>query len=389
MTALPVHPFPARMAPEFALEHLPRRLDGGLTVLDPMMGSGTIPVMAALQGYKAIGFDVDPLAVIIARTTGRPLNAVALQVCADVVTERARASADRPYRHRDAETQEFIDRWFDTRAQSRLGALAEAICTAPVEFRDVLWCAFSRLIITKNAGASRARDVSHSRPHVVRETASFDPIERFPVSVKAIRQRHRHLSPWRPPGDRLRLGRGDARNLQLADASVDVVLTSPPYLQAIDYLRGHRMSLVWMDHSVGELRKLRGESIGSERSIPLERFHADVIACTTSSELPTRGQRIVGRYIDDMVSVMKEIRRVLKPSGYTTLVIADATVSGVAVSISGIVKCIAEISSMHLIDDTQRTIPTAKRYLPPPKDGGLNSLDKRMKVEHCLTLGPV
>jgi hypothetical protein len=31
--------------------------------------------------------------------------------------------------------------------------------------RDVLWCGFSRLIITKSAGASLAMDLSHSRPH--------------------------------------------------------------------------------------------------------------------------------------------------------------------------------------------------------------------------------
>ena len=31
-----------------------------MTVLDPMMGSGTIPVLAALQGHAAVGLDMDP-----------------------------------------------------------------------------------------------------------------------------------------------------------------------------------------------------------------------------------------------------------------------------------------------------------------------------------------
>src|ERR1035441_654176 len=96
--ALPVHPFPARMAPELALARLPRRLDEGLRVLDPMMGSGTIPVLASLQGYRAVGVDSDPLAVIIARTNGRrlPANYVGW---AGRVAERARARSVTEWTH--------------------------------------------------------------------------------------------------------------------------------------------------------------------------------------------------------------------------------------------------------------------------------------------------
>lgn len=388
MLALPVHPFPARMAPEFALERLPRRFDGGVTVLDPMMGSGTIPVTAALQGYKAIGFDSDPLAVIIARTNGRPLNERAVTAAADRIVERARASAHRRFVHADSETQEFIDRWFDAEAQRRLAALADAIRDAPDDHTDVLWCAFSRLIITKDAGASRARDVSHSRPHIVRERASFNPIDRFTVAIEAVLRRHHQVSERRPPGDRLRLGRGDARHLSLPDASVDVVLTSPPYLQAIDYLRGHRMSLVWMGYKVADLRILRGESIGSERGARVEDYHTAVIAQAATGELTSRGQRILARYIDDLAQVMTETARVLKHSGYATLIVADATLSGTSVSICCIVKDVATMASMRCIDHTERQIAKASRYLPPPTEGGANTLDKRMKVEHCLTFAP-
>ena len=48
--------------------------------------------------------------------------------------------------------------------------------------------------------------------------------------------------------------KGDARHLDLRDRSVDLVITSPPYLNAIDYLRCSKFSLVWMGYSVGELR---------------------------------------------------------------------------------------------------------------------------------------
>jgi hypothetical protein len=62
----PIHPFPARVAPELVWDELPDHTTK-LRVLDPMAGSGTTLVTARLRGHEAIGFDRDPLAVLIAR----------------------------------------------------------------------------------------------------------------------------------------------------------------------------------------------------------------------------------------------------------------------------------------------------------------------------------
>ena len=85
-----VHPFPARMSPQLALESLPRRQDRPFRVLDPMMGSGTIPVLAAMRKHKAIGFDLDPLAVMIARAWGRSLVSRTFMRAAKQVARMAR-----------------------------------------------------------------------------------------------------------------------------------------------------------------------------------------------------------------------------------------------------------------------------------------------------------
>jgi hypothetical protein len=151
-----LHPFPARMAPQLVLECLPRQQDQTIRVLDPMMGSGTIPVLAAMRKYEAIGFDLDPLAVLIAQAWGRPLIVSMFMHAAREVAHSAREREDDEYFHPDPKTQEFIDYWFDRRTQLRLAALARAIVDQPKGPQALLWCAFSRLIITKDAGASRA-----------------------------------------------------------------------------------------------------------------------------------------------------------------------------------------------------------------------------------------
>ncbi len=46
-----------------------------------------------------------------------------------------------------------------------------------------------------------------------------------------------------------------------------MIITSPPYLNAIDYLRGHKLSLVWMGQSIARVRNIRSTNIGTEKSL--------------------------------------------------------------------------------------------------------------------------
>ena len=57
----------------------------------------------------------------------------------------------------------------------------------------------------------------------------------------------------------------DSRHLPLADNSVDLIVTSPPYANALDYMRAHKFSLAWLGQWVEELSNLRGKYIGAER----------------------------------------------------------------------------------------------------------------------------
>src|SRR4051794_12756712 len=84
-----VHPFPARMAPELALDKIEQLTKPGETVLDPMCGSGTVVRLAAQQSRVGIGVDLDPLAVTITRTACHPSWATDLVDRAEAVLDRA------------------------------------------------------------------------------------------------------------------------------------------------------------------------------------------------------------------------------------------------------------------------------------------------------------
>lgn len=371
------------MDPVAAMEGLVRVGGRKLTVLDPMMGSGSIPVLASFRGHHGYGFDLDPLALVLARALALPLDESFLTAARQVQKE-ARRGEGAVAIAMDDETQAFVDYWFDDDVQFRLAALAIAIARRDEHLQPALWCAFSRLIITKDASASRARDVSHSRPHVVREKAAIDPIERYLASAELVALRHEGAHALAARAGAAYLQEGDAKALPLPDRSVDRVATSPPYLQAIDYLRGHRMSLVWMGHSIGSLRELRAGSIGAERILGSAPKVEDVVAKVTPNGLPARGTGILRRYVSDLDGVIGEIARVLKPSGRARFVVADATLAGHPIPIEKIVGLLARRHTLARVRRRVRPLPPDRRYLPPPgtADG---SLDRRMRVEQLLT----
>ena len=251
MKLRPIHPFPARMAPELAIDNL-KDLSEPSVVLDPMAGSGMVLRHATDMGHSAIGFDVDPLAVLISRVWTNPVPDQLIEITYRHVLKNARAYNSKeivlPWIDRDDETRKFVHFWFGRQQRRDLKRISFAIyvkstqtdCPKEHACLDVMKVALSRIIVTKEQSASLARDTSHSRPHRVTTSSDYNVFSGFERSVQTIR----NLLMATPPREASDVNLGDARNVAVPSGSIDLVITSPPYLNAIDYLRGHRLSLV-------------------------------------------------------------------------------------------------------------------------------------------------
>jgi DNA modification methylase len=388
-----VHPFPARMSPGIALDIL-AEAKRPLRVLDPMMGSGTVLAVARSKGHRAIGVDIDPLAVLISKVWTTAIDPEDVRSKAVEVLDRAKhIFTTLPVRNAypqtaDHDTRQFVAYWFDSYARQQLASLAIAIKRIRDDtMRDALWCGFSRLIITKRAGASLAMDLSHSRPHKSFSRAPVKPFRKFLAAVDRVVENCISVrNAGRGPASYIR--DGDARNLPLSDASVDLVLTSPPYLNAIDYIRCSKFSLVWMGHSIGELRQLRANSVGAETRGQAEGDQEiqDILAeLNLPPELSTKDKAMLLRYIADMRSTVQEVTRVLAPGGKAVYVIGENTIRGIQIRNSVIVWALATLSGLELQERRVRTLPPNRRYLPPPSvHGSSAALNARMRREMVL-----
>jgi tRNA G10 N-methylase Trm11 len=392
-----VHPFPARMAPDLAFKKL-RKIRRGKLVLDPMAGSGTVLRQAMDLGLRAYGFDLDPLAVLMSKVWTTPVRDDAIEDYLSKVMKSVRSlrlsSISLPWIDKDDETEAFIGYWF-ARPQKRdlrklsyvLMKLSATSSSRNIAAINVLKVAFSRLIITKDSGASLARDVSHSRPHKVCEGSTYKVMPGFVRSVNQLRDQLRGT----PPKGDCKVRSGDARSLKAIKAeSVDVVMTSPPYLNAIDYMRGHRLSLVWLGYTISDLRRIRSDSIGAERGLESNESNEECEGIEEAmgrlSKLPTRHRRMISRYARDIKGMMSEISRVLHPKGRAILVVGNSCLKDVFIkNADGIVEAGSQ-AGLRLLARTERDLPNTRRYLPIPIRRR-EALGKRMRTETILTFG--
>lgn len=387
MGARTIHPFPARMAPDIALTHLKDVGQGPLTILDPMCGSGTVLGAASSTGHTAIGFDVDPLAVLMSSVATAALDLGAFEREAITVVRRARLTAVSRTPWEDDETEKFASYWFGASQRSALARLVTEIgLVEDASVRNALKVALSRIIVTKSPKASLAADTSHSRPHRVILDSDYDVTQGFLASASSLGKLLMARSLVGP----VSVYRGDSRSLAIGDGSVDITITSPPYLNAIDYLRGHKMSLIWFGYSIADLRAIRSHSIGAERALDgkAEEQAQDLVHLVTESVpfpdlLPTA---TITRYAQDLISFAREQARVLRNTGKIVTVIGNSTLRGNYIPNDLLVQRSYEFAGFTLVDRFERQLPENRRYLPLRSSEVGSSIAKRMRSEIVLTM---
>jgi DNA modification methylase len=175
--------------------------------------------------------------------------------------------------------------------------------------------------------------------------------------------------------------------LPIAEGSADLVLTSPPYLNAIDYVRSHKFSLLWMGHSLEELRELRGAMVGTERGMwspdgvpqPLE----DRLV---RSDVEDRRRALLRKYLSDLRRVISEIHRALKPGGLALVVLGPTIISSRRSDAVSTVATLCDGLGLKVIGHAARTLSARRRSLPPPSLARGNPLADRMRREIVVAL---
>lgn len=426
------HSFPAKFPPQLPKKFIDELTLPGDIVLDPMMGSGTTIVETLFSGRKAIGFDIDPMAVLITKVKITPLDKdqvrqVGCQVLDDAIEKHKNHRDDLESElikrwSDDQKTQAFIDEWFAKETQLELFALIQQIENIQdSQIQNFLQLVFSAVIITKTGGVSLALDLAHTRPHkallvkdksgniVCRREGIDDQSEKgkkklgilsktlrspFEEFRKKLDQNIKSLSHADNKAITPDVRFANAEHMPLEDGTVKLIVTSPPYASnAIDYMRAHKFSLLWIDqdkYSIDTLGKKRGEYIGGE-SVDKEKLIEMPVntqkIIDAIAEQDKKKSQVLHRYYSEMSRVMTEMYRVLCPGGSAIVVVGSSIMRGVDTETG---KCLGEIAEGLGFDVPMiaiRNLDRNKRMLPAGmKLDGDSQIEQRMHQESVIGL---
>lgn len=318
------------------------------TVLDPFAGSGTTLLEASLAGISSIGAEIDEIAKLIIKVKSTKLSEEEIVTLHEWVGNIIKKMESHDYTDDDKifPLINNLNHWFRNDILDDLGYLYKSIMELKNEnIRDFLLICMASII----KKVSNADDIS-PKPYVSNNVVKNPPA----VSVTFADIVNKYIAGLRELSE-CDLAEivvdGDATHITAEDNSVSVAITSPPYINAFDYVRTLRLENLWLQMATeDELREKKKLYLGTESiKVKVERENLQIL--NESSLLNDYYERIVEvdekralilkKFFEDMKTNLEEVYRVLKQDGYYVIVIGNSSIRKVDVESWRVLKDLA------------------------------------------------
>ena len=311
--------------PAWVLEQFASKND---VVLDPFCGSGTTLVEALLRCKLSIGIDCDPMACLISSAKTSDVTHARIHTLGQQIRRTWRSPASEL--HAPMPGVVNFGHWFSESAwgdlQSLFATISGLCCTQ--EERDFLLCTFSSIL----RYVSNADD--QTQKTYVSGTLKKTPPEVAPTFWRAFAKALtalRELERVRLPEARAKVIRGDAADIQLPSASVDLVITSPPYLDSVDYMYNFMLEYFWLGPLLGvpdrkTFNQMRRSPTGAKNPVDRNIRHLPSYLADLISEKDIAASRISATraYCASMAQHFRSAAKVMKKNAPYVLVVGNS-----------------------------------------------------------------
>jgi DNA modification methylase len=364
-------PYYAGYSPEFVeatLECL--ATDPRARVLDPWNGSGTTTAVADRFGCNAIGFDINPVAVLVA--SARLVRAQDALHTEGLVQEIL-AKADQGS---ESKASDPLTPWLSRQIRCRYRAIERSILDLLASrngrrvdpTKDAMPPLASFLLLCLIRAAKKyVHKADNSNPtwSQPKRAGRASPDSLDSAFIKMVAQSavdtEKELleSCTRQTGSYSRLA--DSRYLPLESSSVDSVITSPPYCTRLDYAKATEFELAAIGVASNDAfhRLLRESAMGtnlirkSTDIAPTNQLPKDVVRLLqqikSHDSKASAGYYLkhYSQYFEDAQRSIKEISRVLKSSGTAIFVVQSSYYKEIPIPLGELFVSMAKQAGMN------------------------------------------
>ena len=328
-----LHRFAAKYVPQVPAWALDTFGGRRAVVLDPFMGSGTTLVEGVLRGATTIGVDIDPLARFIARAKVTPVDHERIADLGRELERRWRAPAAETGRRLPMPDVSDVAHWFGDAQWGWLQSLRESIldldCTD--DERTFLLVVFSSTLRWVSNADDQSQKTYVSGTYRKTPPAVGDVFWRFfrrAVDGLADLNRKRHSEAVTVIPDGV-----DATQLHLAPGSVDLAVTSPPYLDSVDYPYNMMLEYFWLGPVLGvpdrkAFNALRRRPIGAKNPAERMALPPALAGAVPLDAMPPTRRAAATTYFALMERHFTEMARVLAPGARYVFVVGNSQTAG-------------------------------------------------------------
>ncbi|MDW8297405.1 MAG: DNA methyltransferase [Raineya sp.] len=374
--------YPAKFIPQLASRLIKENSQKGQVVADPFMGSGTTIVESLVNQRIGIGTDINEIAFLVAQVKTTPLPSLKLaetfiQLEKDL---KKRLFAEKEYFLQKAfdklHLHEKIDYWFKPAQKENLAILLYSILEIQEDaLRRFFLVAFAQILKTCSIWLQKS-----VKPTRDLQKKDYDVLQTFLQHAKKMIQKNDEFCKLLSPSyleniENYRIiACEDARKMPCNDESIDLIVTSPPYVTSYEYADLHQLPLYWLGY-LQELADFRQKFIGSAYKVREKRNLHSSLACEIVAKLGNNKKgREVEHYFADMYEVFKEMHRILKPQAKTCIVIGNTNFKGIDILNAEVFIEQLQNLGFKVFDVIKREIPS--KMLPSTRDSKTGQFTK-------------
>ena len=374
------HRYPAKFIPQLVEklidEYLPHQNEAHIN--DPFMGCGTTIVSAISRGFKASGTDINKIACLVTSVKSVPIEPNYLNSKINQFLSQLESvnNSQLTLFHRHIEPlipERHLDRinyWFEEENRDELGKILRLIQDQEFEtIRDFLLIAFSHILkncsIWLQGSTKPTRDLKKiaSKPsHVLKK--HLRKMQRgneafYKIIFPEVRENIYEYLIFKE---------GDGRKQPVADRTVDLVVSSSPYVTSYEYADLHQLSTIWLN-LVEDLKAYKQKFIGTSCKSNEGKELKSLIAKDIVDKMSEKSQKMakeIEAFFIDMEEVFDESFRILKHGGRCCYVIGNTKLKGINILNAEVFAESLQYSGFKLDRVIKREIPL--KILPQKRD---------------------